>query len=243
MLHSRFPLFRRERLERFWLNRLGSNPRRRPNGCVLVATQVVEQSVDIDADFLMTELAPTDMLLQRIGRLWRHQSRPEVAARRPDSAKREVWVKHPYLPDDADASELEVALGKSAHVYAPYVLLRSLAEWREVSQRGSLTVPEHIRALLEATYDPVKEAIDVPAWADLRRRLETEAKEMGRHALSAMRVWTLTELEDEEGIQTRWSKQKTASLILVRRCRRVGKDGLKLEPLDAERRVSGRILA
>src|SRR5205807_6415402 len=41
VLHSRFPQFRRERLERFWLNRLGKNPRSRPSGCVLVATQVV----------------------------------------------------------------------------------------------------------------------------------------------------------------------------------------------------------
>ena len=119
MLHSRFPLFRREKLERFWFNRLGKKPRRRPNGCVLVATQVVEQSVDIDGDFLLTELAPTDMLLQRIGRLWRHQKLPEVAARRPICARREVWIKHPYLSDDADATQLEAALGKSARVYRP----------------------------------------------------------------------------------------------------------------------------
>jgi CRISPR-associated endonuclease/helicase Cas3 len=230
MLHSRFPLFRREHLERLWLNRLGKNPRRRPRGCVLVATQVVEQSVDIDADFLLTDLAPTDMLLQRIGRLWRHQGRPEMAARRPASAKHEVWMNYPDLPNDADASALVAALGKSAHVYAPYVLLRSLAEWQQVAQRGFLTLPTDIRPLLEATYDPVKEAKDSPAWIELRRQLQTEAAELRQKALSATRVWTLPDLEDEEGVQTRWSKLKTVSLLLVRKAGTKGPE-LTLEPL------------
>lgn len=230
LLHSRFPLFRREQLERLWLNRLGKNPRRRPRGCVLVATQVVEQSVDIDADFLLTDLAPTDMLLQRIGRLWRHQGRTEMAARRPASAKHEVWVNHPGLPGDADASALVAALGKSAHVYAPYVLLRSLAEWRQVAQRGVLTLPTDIRPLLEATYDPSKEADDSPAWGELRHQLQAEAAELRQKALSATRVWTLPDLEDEEGIQTRWSKLKTVSLLLVRKAKTKGPE-LTLEPL------------
>src|SRR6185503_15806410 len=108
--------------------------------CVLVATQVVEQSVDIDADFLLTDLAPTDMLLQRIGRLWRHQGRPEMAAQRPAAAKDEVWVNHSTLQPGGDADALKQALGKSARVYAPYVLLRSLAEWQRVAESGLLSL-------------------------------------------------------------------------------------------------------
>jgi CRISPR-associated endonuclease/helicase Cas3 len=71
LLHSRFPFFRREQLENDWMNQLGKDASNRPNGCILVSTQVAEQSVDIDADLLITDIAPTDMLLQRIGRLWR----------------------------------------------------------------------------------------------------------------------------------------------------------------------------
>lgn len=237
LLHSRFPLFRRDQLERLWLNRLGKNPRRRPHGCVLVATQVVEQSVDVDADFLLTDLAPTDMLLQRIGRLWRHQGRPKMAACRPASAKREIWVNHPVLAGEADAQGLETALGRSAHVYAPYVLLRSLTEWRQVAHRGTLTLPTDIRPLLEATYDPAQEAADPPAWGELRKKLERQAAELRQGALGATRVWTLPDLKDEEDVQTRWRVQDTASLLLVRgaevfRCTGSrAKDGLRLRPL------------
>ena len=141
LLHSRFPFFRREELENDWMTRLGKDPASRPNGCVLIATQVVEQSVDIDADFLLTDLAPTDMLLQRIGRLWRHQELPQMAARRPGTARREVWLVCPTIPNRGDARALKEALGKSAYVYAPYVLLRSLVEWRKVARRGTLRCP------------------------------------------------------------------------------------------------------
>lgn len=69
LLHSRFPQFARDAEENKWMTRLGKDSDDRPKGCVLVATQVVEQSVDIDADLLITDLAPTDMLLQRMRRV------------------------------------------------------------------------------------------------------------------------------------------------------------------------------
>ena len=145
LLHSRFPFFQREKLETDWMNRLGKNATNRPAGCVVVSTQVAEQSVDIDADLLITDLAPTDMLLQRIGRLWRHErgSRP--------CRRAEVWIQTPPLEDDqlktATERELRQALGKSGRVYAPYVLLRSLQQWRE---RVTITLPREVRPILEA---------------------------------------------------------------------------------------------
>lgn len=229
LLHSRFPLFRREKLERLWLNRLGKNPRRRPRGCVLVATQVVEQSVDIDADFLLTDLAPTDMLLQRIGRLWRHQELPQMASRRPGTARREVWVNCPLLQDNTDVHTLKRALGKSAKVYAPYVLLRSLTEWRKLAECGALVLPQGIRPLLEATY--AKPAATEPkSWAVLRHELEEDRQRLQDRAEAVTRVWSMEQLDDEEGVQTRWSKLETGWLLLVRHAEK-RKDELQLTPL------------
>jgi len=232
LLHSRFPHFRREQLERLWLSRLGRNPRRRPHGCVLVATQVVEQSVDIDADFLLTDLAPTDMLLQRIGRLWRHQERPQMTARRPATARREVWVNCPLLLDNTDVRTLKRALGKSAKVYAPYVLLRSLTEWRKLAECGALVLPQDIRPLLEATY--AKPAPTEPkSWAALRRELAAARQRLQDRAEAVTRVWSMDQLEDEEGVQTRWSKLETGWLLLVRHAAK-RRDELQLTPLHGQ---------
>jgi CRISPR-associated endonuclease/helicase Cas3 len=228
LLHSRFPFFRREELENDWMTRLGKEPASRPHGCVLIATQVVEQSVDIDADFLLTDLAPTDMLLQRIGRLWRHQELLQMAALRPATARREVWVICPAIPNRGDARALKQALGNSAYVYALYVLLRSLVEWRKVARRGTLVLPRDIRRLLGATYKP--DSAERESWTELRLELEEERKSLQDRAEAVTRVWGMEELDDEEGVQTRWSKLKTGWLLLVRGARQ-RRDDLEMAPL------------
>lgn len=209
LLHSRFPLFRREELEAQWLRRLGKDPSDRPAGCVLVATQVVEQSVDIDADFLVTDLAPADMLLQRLGRLWRHERA------RPDGASGEFTI---YLPaalaaldlQQADAAALKAALGPSARVYAPDVLLRSLEIWRG---RTGITLPTEIRALLESTYREGED--DPPGWRDLRNEREQSKIRLRQLALNSTNVWNQPALSDEEGVQTRINSRPAVPLLLA----------------------------
>ena len=110
---------------------------------MLLATQVVEQSVDIDADFMISDLAPTDMLLQRLGRLWRHD-RPKRTAEGP-----ELGIVTGPVDSARDEQSLLSALGKSAFVYDPYVLQRTFRIWK---QEARISLPGDIRRLLEATY-------------------------------------------------------------------------------------------
>lgn len=210
LLHSRFPFFRREELESDWMDRLGKDSARRPTGCILVSTQVAEQSVDIDADLLITDLAPTDMLLQRLGRLWRHMRQGRA------SARPEIWIQVPELDDtlprDVSARDLRKALGKSARVYAPYVLLRSFEQWR---QRSIITLPGDIRPILEATYaDPASD--ESPTWQELPLQLEKQRDTMARQALNATSIWNNPALPDDEGVQIRYNTQPMVQLLLVR---------------------------
>ena len=91
LLHSRFLKTDRQKNEDKWVGLFGKTGRdsRQEKGRILVGTQVLEQSLDIDADFLVTRLCPTDMLFQRLGRLWRHRKNDTI---RPAEAKREAWV-------------------------------------------------------------------------------------------------------------------------------------------------------
>jgi CRISPR-associated endonuclease/helicase Cas3 len=212
LLHSRFPLFRREALEEYWMEALGKDGEKtgkRPKGCVLVSTQVVEQSVDLDADLMVSELAPTDMLLQRIGRLWRHPRE-----RRPVQNP-ELWIVAESNSLDElrrmTATQINRALGSKAAVYAPYVLLRSLDAWRS---RPSVQVPEDIRGILHETYRDRDD--DPEGWTELFNDVEGNASALRQVALMNTNVWQV-QLNDEEGVQTRVNSYKQVSLVLARR--------------------------
>ena len=212
LLHSRFPFARRAQLEDEWLERLGKTRAGRGPGSILIATQVVEQSVDIDLDFIVSDLAPTDMLLQRVGRLWRHE-RGLRAASVP-----EFWIRYPDLAEGTDARALKKALGRSARVYAPYVLLRTTLVWQG---RESLRLPVDIRPMLEATY--AAPASDEPdGWKELHAELEAEKRELIGNAEAMTRVLGSPMLDDGEEILTR---RRGAPVIPVTILRSFSEDG------------------
>ncbi len=204
LLHSRFPIYRRTELEDEWISSLGKDGQR-PQGCILLATQVVEQSVDIDVDFLITELAPTDMMLQRIGRLWRHEY-----GERP-VAHPIVWIQSPSLEEIASDRTLKKSLGASSKIYAPYVLWRSYKVWHN---KDRIVLPDDIRNLLEATY---AEQSSPPEWTKcLRDDLEQRSSRLSAFALSLTNQDGLPSLKDDENISTRYHTEATTPVLLVK---------------------------
>jgi CRISPR-associated endonuclease/helicase Cas3 len=213
LLHSRFPFFRREQLEEVWLGRLGKDGLEDGAGCILVATQVVEQSVDIDLDFIVSDLAPTDMLLQRMGRLWRH-SRARRRAAKPD-----FWINVPHFGGNDSARQLKSALGKSARVYAPYVLLRTAEVF---ALRGSLSLPAQIREVLEETYAEREAGREPDGWQQLREELEKEKRQLEDEAQAAARVLGRPSQTDREEVLTRRAGAPTRPVVLLRSCDAMG---------------------
>ena len=138
LFHARFPQAWRSEIEAKVVALFGPGGERRPHRAVLVATQVVEQSLDLDFDLMMTQLAPIDLLIQRAGRVYRHA--------------REERVGRPRLvllvPNGSDDGAPD--FGRYGYVYQPHVLLRTIATLRD---RDRIEVPTEIRLLIESVYD------------------------------------------------------------------------------------------
>lgn len=144
--HARFTIGDRLAKDRDLLHRFGP-PRRdpeRPNRAIVVATQVVEQSLDVDFDLLVTDLAPIDLILQRMGRLHRHE-RP-----RPVRLVTPVcyidWLPSTSWDDPA------VEPGAKA-IYGEQDMLMSAATLdRVVNGTGVVTIPGDVHDLIESVY-------------------------------------------------------------------------------------------
>ncbi len=140
LFHARFPLEERLRLESEVLSMFEKGGQR-PHRHVVVATQVIEQSLDIDFDIMVTELAPVDLMLQRAGRLHRHDRPRPAALLEPVLA---IAVSEPG--EDGAPS-----WGPSGFVYHPHILLRT---WAALRDRSRWTIPDELDELIARVYDP-----------------------------------------------------------------------------------------
>ena len=210
LLHSRFTQQGRQVKEDLWVNLFGRAGRveRADQGRILVGTQVLEQSLDIDADFMVSRFAPTDMLLQRLGRLWRHADTP-----RPQAARCEAWFIAPDL--DQAINTPEQAFGGSAFIYSPYVLCRSLEVWQSVS---AIQLPGDIRDLIERTYCLRDEDGAMSTW--LAELENGSRRRKGRNAMRQLARVTLADVGNtlpENKAQTRYSEVENCEVLLLRR--------------------------
>ena len=144
LFHARFALADRLKREEEVVRRFGksSGPAERA-GRVLVATQVVEQSLDLDFDVLITDLAPIDLLIQRAGRLWRHH-RPER------SGEAELVVVGPEPVDEAPEDWFARSFPRAAYVYRDHARLW-LSAWK-LKEAGVIDSPRGLREPRGARY-------------------------------------------------------------------------------------------
>lgn len=173
LMHSRF--ITHDRLTNDdWLRRsFGPSGDDRPRRSVVVSTQVAEQSLDIDFDLLVTDLAPMDLLLQRVGRIHRHP-RP----RPPRLVEPRCIVRH--VPPVA-VTHPETERGASS-IYGDHLLLRTAAVLASVEAAGGRSIlPADIPALVAAVHDgggpePAQweEALESARRVELAQRQETE---------------------------------------------------------------------
>lgn len=135
IMHAQFIMTDRAKREEQILKRVGkhSTPESR-HGLIIVGTQVLEQSLDLDFDLMITELCPMDLLLQRTGRLHRHNRvRPQG-----------LETASCFVLDETDDS----FDSGSAAIYGEWLLMRTRA-----LLPNKLTIPSDIPLLVQQTYD------------------------------------------------------------------------------------------
>ena len=217
LFHARFAMCDRQRIEHDAMRRFGKRAEVSERaGRVLVATQVIEQSLDLDFDLMISDLAPIDLLIQRAGRLWRHMDK------RP-RAKRPVPGPHMLvISPDPDMVENENWLNnmghKGAHVYANHGLL-----WRSAKilfDKGGFETPGDLRPLIEMVYgDP--QAMNMPAaFKDMEN--EAEGQTWGDRSNADFNLLDLNEgyaragsWLEENAVRTRLG-EKTRTIRLAR---------------------------
>lgn len=147
LFHARFTLGDRQEREAEVLHHFGEEggPDER-DGYILVATQVVEQSLDLDFDYMVSDLAPIDLLIQRAGRLHRHDRDA-----RPDGASDALLgILAPAFSDDPPDTWYADLFPKGKFVY-PHAghLWRTM---KVLKEKGRIRIPEEARSLLDAVY-------------------------------------------------------------------------------------------
>lgn len=218
LLHSQFPLDQRQDLEAKLTSLYGPDGSRPENG-IVVATQVLEQSLDLDLDVMVSDLAPVDLLLQRAGRLHRHR-RPRPAAHASPVLYINVASAAGGAPD----------LTTDAYVYAEYILRQTC---QVLAGRSRLDLPVDYRHLIECVYDAAPPEPDDAlrkAWDKLQKEIADARQEARQRLVPAPNAHDsiadaaagLCHIEDENG--TGWIVART----------RLGEDSLAIVPLERQ---------
>ncbi len=132
LFHSRYQFVDRQKIEQWVINRFGPGT---TGADIVVATQVIEQSLDIDFDWMITQHCPIDLLIQRMGRLFRH------AKARPAGFKAALCTV--LLPEDDSLHRM---------IYGNDFAPATRTLWRSRQVLRDLQFPDDYRDLIENVY-------------------------------------------------------------------------------------------
>lgn len=140
VLHSAFLAPERSAQEEALQKCIGKNGQR-PHKMIVIGTQVLEQSLDIDFDVLYTDIAPIDLILQRAGRLHRHMIQRPQSLKVPELFV--MGIEAPYEYGDANEA-----------IYEKYLLMKS-----NYFLPDTVTLPDDISELVQKVYDAKTDAL------------------------------------------------------------------------------------
>ena len=159
LFHARFTLEKRLEVERDVIARYGKSGER-PHRGIVIATQVIEQSLDVDFDLMITALSPVDLVLQRLGRLHRH------VRQRPERLRERDMVL--LAPERLQGERTD--FGSDGYVYYPAILYKTAMLFQQKGDWKPLEVrfPDGLSELVEAVYSGECDEDAVQKWEDER---------------------------------------------------------------------------
>lgn len=234
LMHARFVGAHRKANDQWLLDNFGKDARegKRPKRAIVVATQVVEQSLDIDFDILVSDLCPVDVLLQRIGRLHRHSGRV-----RPKNLSSPIcWVAQ--MPSADEAPQCDRG---SIAVYGEKLLLASaLAVGKYTDSNERVEIPGDIRKLMNEVYS--EDGLIIPKdWEGAYRKAVDKFEEEHSKAKNNAQVFCLGSPVSDAFLGSSldgWVEGKLggAEDALIRAGVRQGQDSIEVILVNAESR-------
>ncbi len=169
VFHARYRFVDRQEKEKTVLSFYGKNSNR-VGGRILVATQVIEQSLDLDFDWMITQICPADLLFQRLGRLHRHdRERP------PHCTDPRCTV---LVPDNGNYGLHKLIYGNTRVLWRTEQLLRQ-------TPRGEIVFPGAYRVWIETVYqrdewenEPEKITLDYEAFRAVENQRKNDAERL-----------------------------------------------------------------
>lgn len=238
LLHSNMPLWQRETITDRVVARFGKGGDR-SGRTVIISTQVLEQSVDIDMDLVISDLAPLELLLQRAGRGHRH---PQNKPARP------AWAKQPRLVVLVPEGGADPAVPKRwEYVYPPASLIRT--QRLLLRKEGeALTIPREVQRLLDELYtDETLIAGREDAERESRAREYLQRGEADRFVVpepgqfSTVAEFSGQDQLREEAVSTRFDADSLRVLPLFEHDGALFLDREMRRPLPQPTRASGRM--
>lgn len=212
LFHARFCLHDRLAAEELVLRKFGKfSAHDLRKGQLVIATQVIEQSLDVDFDLLISDLAPIDRLIQRAGRLRRHIRDKQGNRLQKDKDVDQrgeplFWIYGPKWTDQPSASWLKKVLPKAGFVYPDHAQLWLTAN---ALQAGSFVMPLHARELIESVFG---ENSAIPAGLQ-QANLTVQGKQMADASHAKSNTLTLVLGYQRGDVMDWWSETKTPSRL------------------------------
>ncbi|SHG42318.1 CRISPR-associated endonuclease/helicase Cas3 [Marisediminitalea aggregata] len=237
LFHARYTVSDRQHIEKAVLEKYGKNATR--SGRLLIATQVIEQSLDLDFDVIISQIAPIEYLMQRMGRLWRHERENTDLYPRTNAIKDPLFIT--LIPQES--IHLDESISKTKTHYSGSGFVYQNIRWlyrteKYLNQNDKLIFPDCYREAIEYVHFPEICESEPEAITEIANAFELKGE--GSHytarQISAMQSKPLNDVDPRCALLTR-EGEMSISVVLVDESGALLHGGSFEEQVDRERNL------